>query len=61
VGQSPYRRNPFVNQVSFFSRCKDTLKTKGEKRRNPFVNQVSFFEDLPVFKGVIHEVVAIPS
>jgi len=37
-----YRRNPFVNQVSFFA------TSQGAKRvvvqgRNPFVNQVSFF------------------
>ena len=37
-----FRRNPFVNQVSFFQARLEFQEREG--RRNPFVNQVSFFQ-----------------
>jgi len=37
------RRNPFVNQVSFFAYIERKKAEYGFPGRNPFVNQVSFF------------------
>jgi len=52
-------RNPFVNQVSFFSRNNFIWPEKG--RRNPFVNQVSFFRKYALNGLFLIDDVAIPS
>ena len=44
-------RNPFVNQVSFFTRPEGGASTPSG-RRNPFVNQVSFFS--PTMESPTH-------
>jgi len=53
-------RNPFVNQVSFFSRL--SRNPTSARGRNPFVNQVSFFFDSLMEKALaLASRVAIPS
>jgi|GEM_PF-4151641 len=55
----PDRRNPFVNQVSFF-RSASMTTANTPPGRNPFVNQVSFFMYLTITYYNL-KIVAIPS